>query len=158
MANISAVAIYRSTLHDTDVSILIGCLRLGYLLVFEVGFLGGDASPAGLQLSGPLLEFGQVISGGGRRGRGVIGGLHCVRTLVGVVINHLLLPLCKHAQSHAESHAQSHTHTHTDDGLISAWRLGTLNFQRYRRLDRTDPIWTELSWTMTSLISMMNWL
>ncbi len=36
--------------------------------------------------------------------------------------------------------------------------VGTLNFQQYRRLDWTETFWTELSWTMPSLNSIMKCL
>ena len=65
-----------------------------YLFVFEVDFLGGDATPAGLQLPGPLLQDAELlVSEGGRRRGGVLYSLHGVRALEGVVVHHLILSL-----------------------------------------------------------------
>lgn len=35
--------------------------RLGYLLVFEVDFLGSDAAPAGFKLPGPQLQDAELF-------------------------------------------------------------------------------------------------
>lgn len=66
-----------------------------HLLVFEVDFLGSDATPASLQLPRPLLQDAQFfISEWGRRAYKFIFALHGIRALEGVIVHHLVLVLC----------------------------------------------------------------
>lgn len=82
------------SLQSTSFIIIIILLRV-HLLVFEVDFLGSDATPASLQLPCSLLQDAQFfISERGRRAYKFLVTLHGVRALEGVVVHHLVLVLC----------------------------------------------------------------
>lgn len=66
--------------------------RQGYLLVFEVDFLGSDAAPAGFKLSGPQLQHAELfIPEGCGWGWWLFFTLHSVWALKGIIVHYLIL-------------------------------------------------------------------